>query len=198
MIMQKEAATPPIEHTIDHLCTLAAFRLHKLEPQYPLKLKTKNAQMKVHLTQLKKLAKICVSYTQYSNPLLYVQPWEMHLLGGIEKCLSATEGAEDKKVAAAKFQGWLQKLDSDELIAYTNGSQKTDLVGNIIGTGTVWIICWKKQWLGKNGFSIGRHVEVYDAEVMRICGGLEAAVSSPMIRVVLSIHICTDNLNVAQ
>lgn len=45
---------------------------------------------------------------------------------------------------------------------------------------------------------MGRHAEVYDAEVMRICGRLEAAVTSPMIRAVSNIHICTDNLNVAQ
>ena len=197
-IMQREAATPPIEHTLDHLCKLAAIQLHKLEPRHPLRLRTKNAQTKARFTRLEKLAKSCASYTQYSNPLLCAQPWETHLLGGIEKCLSATEGAEDKKVAAAKFQGWLQKLGSDELVAYTDGSQKTDLVGNIIGTGTAWVLHWKGQWLGKNGFSLGRHAEVYDAEAMGICGGLEAAVTSPMIRAVSSIHICTDNLNVAQ
>ena len=60
----------------------------------------------------------------------------MHLLEGMEKCLSVTEGAKDKKVAAAKFHGWLQKLGSDELITYTDESQKTDRVDKIIGTGT--------------------------------------------------------------
>ena len=197
-IMQREAATPPIEHTLDHLCKLAAIQLHKLEPRHPLRLRTKNAQTKARFTRLEKLAKSCASYTQYSNPLLCAQPWETHLLGGIEKCLSATEGAEDKKVAAAKFQGWLQKLGSDKLVEYTDGSQKTDLVGNTIGTGTAWVLRWKGQWLGQNGFSLGRHAEVYDAEVMGICGGLEAVVTSPMIRAVSIIHICTDNLSVAQ
>lgn len=33
---------------------------------------------------------------------------------------------------------------------------------------------------------------------MGIYGGLDAAVTSPLIGSVLSIHICTDNLNVAQ
>lgn len=119
-------------------------------------------------------------------------------MGGIDKCLSVMEGGEDKKVAAAKFQDWLQKLDSDELVVYTDGSQKTDLVGNIISTGTAWVLHWKEHWLGKNGFSLGRHAEVYDAEVMGIYRGLEAIVTSLIIRVVLSIHIYTDNLNVAQ
>lgn len=31
-ILQREAATPPIRHTIDYLCELASLRLHKLEP----------------------------------------------------------------------------------------------------------------------------------------------------------------------
>lgn len=56
-----------------------------------------------------------------------------HLLGGMEKCLSATEGAKDKKIAAAKFQGWLQKLVSDEIIVYSDKSHKTDLMGNTVG-----------------------------------------------------------------
>lgn len=68
-----------------------------------------------------------------------------HLLGGIEKCLSVTEGAKDKKVAAAKFQGWLQKLGSDKIVVYSDGSQKTDLMSNTVGTGTAWILCWKEQ-----------------------------------------------------
>ena len=71
-------------------------------------------------------------------------------------------------------------------------------MGNTIGTDTAWVLRWKGQWLGRNEFSLEHHAEVYDAEVMGICGGLEAAVTSPMIRAVLSIHICTDHLNVAQ
>lgn len=31
-IMQREAATPPIEHTLNYLCELASLRLHKLNP----------------------------------------------------------------------------------------------------------------------------------------------------------------------
>lgn len=144
-IMQREVSMHPSEHTLDHLCKLAALWLYKLEPRHPLRLRTKNAQTKAHLTRLEKLAKICASYTQYSTPLLCAQPWETHLLGGKEKCLSATEGAKDKKVAATKFQGWSQKLGSDELVAYTDGSQKTDLVSNIIGTGTAWVLVGKNS-----------------------------------------------------
>ena len=49
----------------------------------------------------------------------------------------------------------------------------------------------------ERGF-LGRYAEVYNAEVIGICGGLEAAVTSPMIGIITSIHIYTDNLNVAQ
>lgn len=69
---------------------------------------------------------------------------------------------------------------------------------NTIGIGIAWVLQWKGERLGKNGFSFGRHAEVYDAEVVRICGELNVAVTSPMIRSVLSKNICTDNLNVAQ
>lgn len=36
IILQREAATPPIHHTLDYLCELAALRLHKLETHHPL------------------------------------------------------------------------------------------------------------------------------------------------------------------
>ncbi len=49
-----------------------------------------------------------------------------------------------------------------------------------------------------NGFSLGINAEVYDAEALAMCGGLEAAISSPMAGVASGIHICLDNLSVAQ
>lgn len=35
-IMQRKATTPSIEHTLDHLCKLAAIRLYKVEPRHLL------------------------------------------------------------------------------------------------------------------------------------------------------------------
>lgn len=84
------------------------------------------------------------------------------------------------------------------MVAYTDGLQKTDREGNIIGIGTAWVLRWNGQWLGTNEFSLGRYTEVYDAEVMGICGGLEAAVTSPMAGAISSIHICTDSLSIAK
>ena len=75
-------------------------------------------------------------------------------------------------------------------------SSPTDKAGKIAGTETDWTIEWKRQWFGTNAFSLGANAEVYDAEV--ICGGLEAALSSPMAGLVSEIHICTDNLNIAK
>ena len=54
--MQREAATPPIEHTLDYLCELASLKLHKLEPRHPLRLRTKKAYDSLHPTRLEKLA----------------------------------------------------------------------------------------------------------------------------------------------
>ena len=39
---------------------------------------------------------------------------------------------------------------------------------------------------------------MYDTEALAACGGLEAALTSPMITVAQGIHICLDNLSVAQ
>ncbi len=69
-IMQREAATPPIEYTLDHLCQLASLRLHKLKPRHPLRVRTKKAVYNPHPTRLEKLALLCPTITQYSNPLL--------------------------------------------------------------------------------------------------------------------------------
>ena len=49
-IMQREAATAPIEHTLDHLCELASLRLHKLGNPTPLFFKNKESahQLQTH------------------------------------------------------------------------------------------------------------------------------------------------------
>lgn len=67
-----------------------------------------------------------------------------------------------------------------------------------MGTGTAWTIEGKGQWLGTNGFSLGSHAEVYDAEMIGLRGGLEATLSSPMAGLASWVHICTDNLNIAK
>lgn len=96
-IMQKEAATPPIKHTLDYLCKLASLRLHRLEPRHPVRLKTKNAHSSSDPTRLEKIAKMCPPIVQYSNPLLDSNPWEEHLFGGSEIVFLATKGTGDKK-----------------------------------------------------------------------------------------------------
>lgn len=60
----------------------------------------------------------------------------MHLLEGIQKCLSELEGVKDKKVAVAKFQDWCKAR-----LRYANNIYymflKIDFVGNTISIGTV-------------------------------------------------------------
>ena len=75
------------------------------------------------------MAKICPEFTQSSNPLLKPEPWEAHVLGGAKECTAATVGAEDKKKAAQNFNLWLGARNSDEMVVYTDGSQRMDNVG---------------------------------------------------------------------
>ncbi len=75
------------------------------------------------------MAKICPEFTQSSNPLLKPEPWEAHVLGGAKECTAATGGAEDKKKAAQNFNLWLGARNSDEMVVYTDGSQRMDNVG---------------------------------------------------------------------
>lgn len=153
--------------------------LHKLEPRHPLRLRTRKAYLSLHPTRLKKLAQLCPASTQYSDPLLDSCPWEKHLFGGSHRCLDATGVTGDKKKAAANFNSWLSSLDKNDIVVYTDGSQKVDNMGKVLGTGSAWTLRWKERWLGTNGFSLGPKAEVYDAEILGLCGGLEAAYNQP-------------------
>ena len=107
-------------------------------------------------------------------------------------------GYRRQEKSSANFNSWLTSLDKNDIVVYTDGSQKVDKTGKILGTGSAWILRWKERWLGMNGFSLGPKAEVYDAEILGLCGGLEAALTSPMVGLISGIHICTDNLSVAQ
>lgn len=72
-----------------------------------------------------------------------------------------------KKKAAQNFNLWLSARNLDEIVDYTDGSQRLDKAGIIAGTGTAWTIEWKGQWLGTNG--LGANAEVYDAVGARCC-----------------------------
>ncbi len=69
-IPQREAATAPIYHTLDHLCELAAFRIHRLETKHPLRRKTKDANLSSQPTRLEKFAKKYPARIEFSDPLL--------------------------------------------------------------------------------------------------------------------------------
>ena len=45
-----------------------------------------------------------------------------------------------QKVAAAKFQSWLQLLGWDELVVYIDGSLKKDLMRKTIDIDTAWVL----------------------------------------------------------
>ncbi len=52
--------------------------------------------------------------------------------------------------------------------------------------------------MGTNEFSLGANLEVYDAEIIGLFGGLEVALSIPIAELALQIHDCTNNLNIAK
>ena len=83
-------------------------------------------------------------------------------------------------------------------MVYTNSSQRLDKVGEIAGTGSALTIQYRRQWFGTNGFSLGANSEVYDAEIIGLFGGLEAALFGPIAGLASEIHVCTDNLNIAK
>lgn len=91
------------------------------------------------------MAKICPVFTQTSNPLLEPEPWERILLGGAKECITAIGGVDDKKKAVQNFHLWLSKRNSDDMVVYTDGSQRLDKVGKIVGTGAAWTIEYKGQ-----------------------------------------------------
>lgn len=78
LLIQREAATPPIEHSLNYLCELASLRLHRLEPKHPLRLRTWNASASNSPTRLERMAIDCASMTQYTNPFSGSEPWNKH------------------------------------------------------------------------------------------------------------------------
>lgn len=64
--------------------------------------------------------------------------------------------------------------------------------------GAGWVVEWADKWFYLNGCSLGKGVEVYDAEATAIVYGLQAALNSPMAQVAPWIHLCLDNLSVAR
>ena len=90
VVLQRAAATLPIQHTLDYLCKLAALRLHKLEVQHPLRIQTKQAHTAAIPSRLERLAKKCSNEVEYLDPLQELEPWEEHQFGS-NSCLVATE-----------------------------------------------------------------------------------------------------------
>ncbi len=68
----------------------------------------------------------------------------------------------------------------------------------LLGTGAGWVLSWVGSWHQKQGVSLGKSIEVHDAEAIAMLEGLKQALKSPMARVALGIHICLDNLEVAR
>ncbi len=138
--LQKEAATPPIEQNFNYLFKLASIRLHRLELRHPLRLRTKKANTTLSLTRLERIAWSCLFITQYSNPLLELEPWEEHLFEGAENVFQAKGSTEDKKKASSNFKFWAQNLNLNDMLIYIDRSQEIDKGGTPTGTRATWVI----------------------------------------------------------
>ncbi len=66
---KERAATPPIHHTLDYLCKLAALRMHKLETQHPLRIITKVANSSAKPSRLERLVQKCSKEVEWLDPL---------------------------------------------------------------------------------------------------------------------------------
>ncbi len=84
------------------------------------------------------------------------------------------------------------------MVVYTNGSQQMGKVEEIAGTGSTWMIQYRVQLLGTNGFSLGVKSKIYDAEIIGIYRGLEAALSSFIPGLASELYVCTNNLHIAK
>ena len=196
--MQQEAATVLIEHTLNHLCKLASLCLHKLKSRHLFCLRTNKAHISSKLTCFKKIAKICPTFTETSNPLLEPKLWEPNLLWAIKECIAAIGGVEDKKQEAQNFNSWLSTRNPDDIVVSTHRSQWLDKTKKIAGTGSAWTIGYKGQWVDINRFSLDANIEIYDAEIIGLCGGLKVTLSSLMAELASEIYICINNLNIAK
>lgn len=132
------------------------------------------------------------------QPTTRLRPMGRAPFGGVENILLATKGIGDKIKVSQSFHAWVETLDKRDILVSSDGSQETDINELTTGIGAAWVLKWGEQWLGMNGFSLGVNAEVYDAEALAMLGRLEAAIASPMARLVLGIHICLDNLSVAR
>ena len=148
-------------------------------------------------SRLERLARKCSNKVEYLDPLHELEPWEKHLFGS-HSCLVATGGTGNKEKAATKFNSWLKSQKPLDIIVYTDGSQEVDQNNIPTGTGAGWVLNWVGSWHQKQGISLGKTTEVYDAEAIAMLEGLKQALKSPMARVAPGIHICLDNLGVAR
>ena len=179
-ILQKEAGTPPVHHTLDYLCKLAAIRLHRLEPRHLLRIKTRHASASPNLSRLERIAQECSAEVEYSDPLLDTELWEKHLFGGPKKCLDATSGSGDKEKATAQFKIWLKTLSLLDMVIYTDESQETDQTGTPTGAGAGWVINWVHNWHGRRGTPLRDTHKVYDAKAVAFLESLKKALKSPI------------------
>lgn len=77
-VIQRKAATLPIEYSLNYLCELVSLQLNQLDPRHPWQLQTRNANANNPPIRLEKMAIKCVNLIQYTNHLSGSEPWNKH------------------------------------------------------------------------------------------------------------------------
>lgn len=76
---------------LDHLCELAALRMHKLETHHPLRVITKAADSSAKPSRPERLVQKCPKEVEWLDPLSGMQPWEGLVRPAQEFAKSVTE-----------------------------------------------------------------------------------------------------------
>lgn len=169
----RESGLPPARAWLDHAAARAALRAGQLDAYHPLRQRIRpfphiagsDTRCQSRLYRAWALLPPRVEIVrQRSYP-----PWEVNPpYKATLEAISASSG--DKPAAADSFSEWLNTLDTDALVVYTDGSRtKNGSAGAaaVVTQGGRIVRRWK--------MALGGTAEVYDAEAWAVRGGLQAA-----------------------
>jgi len=121
-------------------------------------------------------------------------PWEaLKDRNTILKRISGPEG-RSKAQAAKDFTDFLPTIPSSDILVYSDGS-KSEATDGAAGAGSVTYQLGIR--IDRKSYSLGRHVEVFDAEASAALTGAKTALSLSSARFATDLWVFLDNLEVA-
>jgi len=108
-----------------------------------------------------------------------------------------TDTSAGKEKAKEKHEGLLAEKEPLDLFVYTDGSQLKDSRGKAKGAGAGWTVQLLGLTVTKGKLSLGESAEVFDAEAIALKEGMKAAIDSHAGSWATRIHVCLDNVSVA-